>query len=138
MTNLTGAKRAKRYRQRKAGKAVPPSPRATRPDRMRGLYFLARTLSEAHTQPGSLRSFYRQRAQVLYFVKHASVDIIKTRLTEHPEATLYIRGRLTISEWRDFLRELEALGVAVEDKQHGLEMIGVTMAEKAAGSAPAL
>jgi hypothetical protein len=123
MANLTGAERAKRYRQRKAGNAVPPSPRATRQDPVSVLYGVTCLLSDEHDRPRSLRSFYRQRASVLQFVNHAPVDLVRTRLTEHPELTLYIRDRLRISEWRTFLAGLEALGIEVEDKRHALEMI---------------
>jgi hypothetical protein len=134
LANLTGAERAKRYRKRKAGKAVPPSPRAARPDSMIALYGVTRLMSEEHDRPRSLRSFYRQRASVLDFVKHASVDIVKTRLTEFPRLSLYIRDRLTISEWHDFVRGLEALGVELEDKRHALEMIEDMGAEKRAAA----
>jgi hypothetical protein len=58
MANLTGAERAKRYRQRKAGKKAGETPRAAR----RNAVWLLWQLECRFGDRRSLRTFYRQRA----------------------------------------------------------------------------
>src|SRR5262245_33263733 len=111
MANLTAAERAKRYRQRKAGKRVAAPPRLERRSDIQNLW-LANCMTGDKC---SLRTFYRRRAMSLRFVQHAPDERLRTVV---PEVVSYVRKHLLAAEWRTFLARLELLGIPVEDKSH--------------------
>src|SRR6478752_4283247 len=116
MANLTDAERAKRYRQRKAGKRVERSPRALRREDIEILWIgnnmVGRTVS--------LRTFYRQRMAALNFICYAPNETLSARVRGAPELVEYISKYTLISEWKDFVARLEGLGISV-DRRHPLD-----------------
>jgi hypothetical protein len=117
MANLTGAERAKRYRQRKAGNAVPPRPRAN-------AIWLLWQLECRYGQQQLLRTFYCRRAGVLSFLRHVDNGTLIERVTTYcAEIIPLIRNHTLFSEWNDFVARLETLGIQIEDKRHPLEAL---------------
>jgi hypothetical protein len=117
MTNLTAAERAKRYRERKAEKKVPASPRAARRADIEMLWTIN---CMCGNQRCSLRTFYRRRSTVLRFAQHAADESLISRLTVS-EIVSHMRNHMLIAEWNDFLARAESLGIPIEDKRHPLD-----------------
>jgi hypothetical protein len=122
--NLTDAERAKRYSQRKAGKQVEKTSRAARRREIEALWCIAHLCGEH----GSLRTFYRRRAAVLWFARHATDEQLNARVRDNPKLAEFISGHTLLPEWSDFIARLEALDIPV-DRRHPLD----AMAE---GSSP--
>jgi hypothetical protein len=118
MTNLTAAERATRYRQRKAEKKVPASPRAARRADIEMLWMIDCMCSN---QRRSLRTFYRRRSTVLRFAQHAQDETMISRLTDASEVLSEMRIFMLVAEWNDFLARAESLGIQVENKRHPLD-----------------
>ena len=136
MANLTAAERAKRYRQRKAGKKAAESPRAAR----RNAVWLLWKLECRFGKQQSLRTFYRQRAGVLSFLRHVDNETLVERVTTYSaEIIPLIRNHTLFSEWNDFVARLAALGVPVENKRHALEAVEAgAEGHRSAGTLPPL
>lgn len=117
MINLTPSERAKRYRQRKAQKSVPQSPRAAR----RGDIELLWMTNCMDGNKQSLRTFYRRRSLALSFVRHTPDEMLIDRLTSAPEIVTYLLGYLLVAEWNDFLARMKLLGLPIEDMRHPLD-----------------
>jgi hypothetical protein len=104
MTNLTAAERARRYRERKAEKKVPASPRAARRADIEMLW----TIKCMCGDRCSLRTFYRQRSAVLRFAQYAPDEILISRLTVS-EIVSHMRNHMLVAEWNDFLGHVRKL-----------------------------